>query len=90
MGKYIESGIYTKYNGQPAIYIGKYETRDGELRHSFCDIPINVKETITRDIIIKILRENGTEIIKYITLTPNILDMIMDILENFHKIYMNQ
>ena len=70
MTTYIESGIYTNYTGKPAIYIGKYKTLDGELRNSFCDIPINIKETITREDIIEFLRENGTKIIECITLAP--------------------
>lgn len=67
---YIESGIYTNYTGRPSIYIGKYKTSDEELRDSFCDVPINVTETITRENIIEFLRENGTKSIKYITLVP--------------------
>ena len=70
MTNYIESGIYTNNIGRPSIYIGMYKTCEGELRNSFCDIPMNVTETITRENIINFLRKNGTKVIEYITLTP--------------------
>lgn len=70
MKKYIESGIYTTSSGKPAVYVGKYETRDGKLRDSFCDIPIEVKDTIAREDIIEFLKEKGASILSYITLAP--------------------
>lgn len=70
MTNYIESGIYTNHAGTPSIYIGKYKTKEGELRDSFCDVPIKINDVITRENIIKFLKENGTSAIKYIILAP--------------------
>lgn len=70
MKKYIESGIYTTSSGKPAVYVGKYEASDGKLRDSFCDIPIELNDTITREDIIEFFKKNGTKILSYITLAP--------------------
>jgi len=70
MTNYIESGIYTNHAGTPSIYIGKYKTKEGKLRDSFCDVPIKINDVITRENIIKFLKKNGTSAIKYIILAP--------------------
>lgn len=62
MTTYIESGIYTNYTVRPSIYIGK-KTNDGELRDSFCDVPMKFNRNTTKEDVVKFLRKKGTKIL---------------------------
>lgn len=56
-------GIYTKYNGCPAIYIGEYEDSRGTIKKCFCEVPMPFSKNTTREDVIDFLRRNGTKVL---------------------------